>query len=153
MVEGYESGSPSVQASSDGSADGRVKVIVQAAPGKQADAGAGARNAGGEVQGSFASLVQVEMPISGLRDLAASEAELAKIRDRPVWGRWLWIGPYQLKRMVERYERQGKPELAAEINRIREELGDNNYSEINQWGAAARWTQLEIRKSQPEKEA
>lgn len=64
---------------------------------------------------------------------------------RPVWGRWIWMGAYLLYRMAEQWEK-GKPELASKINEIRNELHQNNYSNINQWGAAARWVQLEIRK-------
>jgi CRISPR-associated protein Csm1 len=81
-----------------------------------------------------------------LRQLAADEADEARrMKGRPVWGRWLWQGPYQLTRMAER--QRNKPELASAINQLRDDLDKNNYSEINQWGAAARWAQLESRKS------
>jgi CRISPR-associated protein Csm1 len=81
--------------------------------------------------------------IQVLRQLALDEAEAARDRGRPVYGRWLWIGPYQLKRMAER---QKDPQLARAIDSLREELDENNYREINQWGAAARWAQLLTRK-------
>lgn len=80
-----------------------------------------------------------------LRNFAAQEADKARrMNGRPVWGPWLWLGPYQLTRMAER--QKNKPELAAAIIKLRDELEKNNYSEINQWGAAARWTQLLTRK-------
>jgi CRISPR-associated protein Csm1 len=82
-----------------------------------------------------------------LRQLALDEVEAAKDRGRPVYGRWLWIGPYRLKRMAER---QKNPELARAIDDLREELDENNYREINQWGAAARWAQLLTRKKRHE---
>lgn len=83
--------------------------------------------------------------IQALRQFAQDEAEAVKSRGRPIWGRWLWIGPYQLTRMAEREEKR-KPELARALKRLRDELGENNYSEIAQWGAAARWAQLLTRK-------
>jgi CRISPR-associated protein Csm1 len=86
-----------------------------------------------------------------LRQFAAQEADEAKrMKGRPVWGPWLWLGPYQLTRMAKR--QKNKPELEAAIKSLRDELEKNNYGEINQWGAAARWTQLETRKSHNEKE-
>ena len=38
-----------------------------------------------------------------LRKLAAGEARAAEKSARPVWGSWMWMGAYQLKRMAERY--------------------------------------------------
>ena len=86
-----------------------------------------------------------------LRQFAMQEADEAKrMKGRPVWGPWLWLGAYQLTRMAERYK--NNPELQAAILQLRNELDKNNYGEINQWGAAARWAQLLTRKSQQEKE-
>lgn len=81
-----------------------------------------------------------------LRQLSASEARAAGKTGRPVWGPWMWMGAYQLTRMAERYKKN-QPELAAEIESIREDLGANNYADIQMWGAAARWAQLATRKS------
>jgi len=84
--------------------------------------------------------------IQTLRQLAADEAdERKRMGDRPVWGPWMWHGAYNLKRMVERYENK-QPDLAEVIESIRDDLDKNEYSDINQWGTAARWTQLETRK-------
>jgi CRISPR-associated protein Csm1 len=87
-----------------------------------------------------------------LRQLASDEADTAKrLKGRPVWGPWMWRGAYLLTRMAQRYEKQ-KPALAREIESIRDELNKENYTSISQWGTAARWTQLEIRKVSSEKE-
>jgi len=80
-----------------------------------------------------------------LRQLAGqSAAQEKKSKGRPVWGPWVWRGAYQLTRMAERYQRS-KPELAAELLAIRDELALDNYQTIQQWGAAARWAQLFLR--------
>lgn len=85
-----------------------------------------------------------------LRSLAENEADVVKrSKGRRVWGPWMWHGAYQLTRMAEQYKK-GHPELSKAIEAIRDELDANNYSEINQWGTAARWTQLEIRKTREE---
>jgi CRISPR-associated protein Csm1 len=81
-----------------------------------------------------------------LQQLAASEARAAGQAPRPVWGPWLWMGAYQLTRMAERYQKH-QPELAREIESIREELAANYYADIQIWGTAARWAQLATRKS------
>ena len=84
--------------------------------------------------------------IQVLRQLAEDEADQAKVQQRPVWGPWMWKGAYLLTRMAERYKETNK-DLHKEILAIRDDLDANNYSEIPQWGAAARWTQLHVRKS------
>ena len=81
-----------------------------------------------------------------LRQLAASEARAARQSSRPLWGPWMWLGAYQLTRRAERCKRN-QPELAKEIESVREELGANNYADIQMWGTAARWAQLATRKS------
>jgi CRISPR-associated protein Csm1 len=82
-----------------------------------------------------------------LRQLAADEAdERKRVKDRAVWGPWMWQGAYSLKRMVERCEKKKQSDLAQAIESIRDDLDKNAYSDINQWGTAARWTQLETRK-------
>jgi CRISPR-associated protein Csm1 len=88
-----------------------------------------------------------------LRKLAKAEADKARrMNGRPVWGPWMWIGAYQLKRMAERYAKQGYKNLSNEIEKIQQELNANNYGEINQWGSAARWAQLKTRKPSKGKE-
>jgi CRISPR-associated protein Csm1 len=79
-----------------------------------------------------------------LRQLAQDEAESAASSGQRVWGPWMWRGAYLLTRMAERYK--AKPALETAIRAIRDELNANNYGEIEQWGAAARWTQLSVRK-------
>jgi len=82
-----------------------------------------------------------------LRKLAADEADEARrMKNRPVWGPWMWKGAYQLKRMAERMKVR-TPELSTKVDQLREELAANDYSEINQWGVVARWTQLLTRKT------
>jgi len=64
-----------------------------------------------------------------------------------VWGPWMWHGAYHLTRMAER-ARKKKPELESALLAIRDELSADNYTSIRQWGAAARWAQLWLRKKQ-----
>lgn len=83
------------------------------------------------------SLIQI------LRRLS-TDSELHKQgKSRRTWGHWIWMGMYLLTRMME----QNKP-LASEINGIQESLHSANYKNLNQWGTAARWTQLKTRKKQ-----
>jgi hypothetical protein len=64
-----------------------------------------------------------------------------------VWGAWMWHGAYQLTRMAERERNRNAP-LRSELVAIRDELSRDNYGEIGQWGAAARWVQLQLREAQ-----
>jgi CRISPR-associated protein Csm1 len=81
-----------------------------------------------------------------LQQLARDEADTAKrLKGRPVWGPWMWRGVYQLERMAER-EKKNK-ELFKAIEDIRNDLSGNEYRDIAQWGAAARWAQLWLRKT------
>ncbi len=77
-----------------------------------------------------------------LRALAQMEGEAVKEKDRPAWGRWMWLGAYQLARMEEHYK--NAPDLKEKIARLREKLG--NFQYLGTWGAAARWAQLETRR-------
>ncbi len=80
-----------------------------------------------------------------LQRLAQDEADTAKrLKGRPVWGPWMWLGAYQLTRMAEREGKKNAP-LQQELMAVRNELSANNYGEIAQWGAAARWAQLWLR--------
>ena len=82
-----------------------------------------------------------------LQQLALDEQQHDKSRGRHVWGRWIWMGMYQLTRMQERNK-----DRVAEIGAIRDDLQKNNYQDIDQWGVAARWTQLYTRKKGKEDE-
>lgn len=77
-----------------------------------------------------------------LRALARMEEETRKEAGRPVWGRWQWMGAYHLARMEERYK--NNPDLKAKIAALREKLG--TFEDIEAWGKAARWAQLETMK-------
>jgi CRISPR-associated protein Csm1 len=83
-----------------------------------------------------------------LQQLANDAKTHSDGKSRHVWGRWIWMGIYQLTRMVERAK--GKSELAAQIEAVKTNLQDSNYRDIHQWGAAARWTQLKMRKQTKE---
>ncbi len=80
-----------------------------------------------------------------LRQFAAEKNYLVqRKRTRLVWGPWMWRGAYMLTRMAERVGKK-QPQLSQELIAIHNELDKNNYEEIDQWGCAARWTQLETR--------
>ncbi|MEJ5224213.1 MAG: type III-A CRISPR-associated protein Cas10/Csm1 [Anaerolineales bacterium] len=76
-----------------------------------------------------------------LRALARMEEETRKETGRSVWGRWKWMGAYHLARMEERYKNNAN--LKDAISKLREKLGA--FEDIEAWGAAARWAQLEMR--------
>jgi CRISPR-associated protein Csm1 len=105
-----------------------------------------------QVKAKFERIVRIVKELEGsqaviqvLRDLTEQKAKKSeKTRNKDVWGPWQWHGAYLLKRMEER--EKGRPELAREIKAIREELDEDNYSKLYQWGAAARWAQLKTRK-------
>lgn len=89
--------------------------------------------------GGTQSILQV------LQNLAEMEADKAhRLKGRPVWGPWMWRGDYQLKRMTEQVKKKN-PELANEIDYVLNELRPL-YRDIPQWGVAARWVQLYVRK-------
>lgn len=82
-----------------------------------------------------------------LQELARQQAEREeKGHQKPLWGPWMWRGDYQLFRMNERAR---NVELKQLYESLREQLHatDPAYAEIADWGKAARWTQLDIRKS------
>jgi CRISPR-associated protein Csm1 len=83
-----------------------------------------------------------------LRSLAKMEEETAEAKGRPVWGRWMWLGAYQLKRMEERYDKNDT--LKQKLADVRRKLGD--FQNMITWGAAARWAQLETRKISNQKQ-
>ncbi|PWH13625.1 MAG: type III-A CRISPR-associated protein Cas10/Csm1 [Anaerolineae bacterium] len=89
-----------------------------------------------EAQAGPRSILQV------LRTLAIMEEEAIQIKGRPVWGRWMWLGAYQLKRLEER--QKNKPELKQKIAALHKEI--EPFQNLDIWGAAARWAMLETRK-------
>jgi len=102
-----------------------------------------------EVRAKFERVVRIVEELKGphaiiqiLRELAEMKAQKLK-NGKEIWGPWQWRGAYLLKRMEER--EKGKPELAEAIVSISKDL-EPNYVNINQWGAAARWAQLQTRK-------
>lgn len=104
------------------------------------------------VEAKCARVIRIVTELNGpraiiqvLRELAEQKSKKQKTSQQEVWGPWQWRGAYLLKRMEERAS--NNKELAAAVKTIREELDNDNYSELNQWGAAARWAQLKTRKS------
>jgi len=79
-----------------------------------------------------------------MRLAQVQESRAGKSPRRLIFGPWMWLGMYQLSRMAERAKE--KPELASAILAIRDELNQNDYRTLHQWAAAARWTQLKLRK-------
>lgn len=77
-----------------------------------------------------------------IQQLAREEQEHKKVKGLHVWGRWIWMGMYQLTRMRERHK-----DSSSEIKFISDELNQNKYQDIHQWGVAARWAELLNRKS------
>jgi len=88
-----------------------------------------------------------EALIQVLRRLAADEQYHRSRRaaaGRPIFGPWVWQGMYLLTRMADRYK--DRPALHDGLCRLRDELHAGGYQDIHQWGVAARWTQLLLRK-------
>lgn len=82
--------------------------------------------------------------IDKLRKLAADEQAKADKFGRPIWGPWMWRGAYYFTRMKEQYK--DKEELTGKLEKIHDDLENNEYQNIALWGTAARWAQLETRK-------
>ena len=81
-----------------------------------------------------------------LRSLAKMESEAAEGETRPVWGRWMWMGAYHLTRAIKRSKKKNNPELAKALDEMLTDFERNHYRDLPQWGAAARWAQLLLRK-------
>ncbi len=84
-----------------------------------------------------------------LRELGDQAEAARKIKGKPVYGPWIWRGEYTLARMIER-ERKSRPELAIALEKIKTELNKELYMRIEEYAAAARWAQLEIRTNHQE---
>lgn len=79
-----------------------------------------------------------------LRSLPERQSKVQKKQGEPVlFGPWLWLGQYQLKRMEERLKEGDKKEF---VKKLKTELHASGYQQIIAWAAAARWAQLETRK-------
>jgi CRISPR-associated protein Csm1 len=78
-----------------------------------------------------------------LQQLAHDAEQHTDSKFRHVWGRWIWLGTYQLVRFANLAKSDA---LRNAITSIRDDLGKANYRDIDQWGTAARWIQLKIRK-------
>ncbi len=109
-----------------------------------------------QVEAKFERIVEIVENLDGpraiiqtLRMLAEQKSSKEKTSGKEVWGPWQWRGAYLLLRMEER--EKNRPKLVAAIHAIREELDLNNYSELNQWGTAARWAQLITRNKNDER--
>lgn len=81
-----------------------------------------------------------------LQTLYLHQKEATTEQEKLVWGPWHWQGAYQLTRTAERASTDLRPKIEA----IRNSLSENNYANLDQWGAAARWTQLRLRKEHAE---
>ncbi len=88
--------------------------------------------------------------LQDLQKLAKQEAESVRRLGRPVWGPWMWLGAYRLKRLAEMHK--DKPALKQAIEQIYNTLDEDNYRRISHWGYASRWAQLTIRKKGKEPE-
>lgn len=79
-----------------------------------------------------------------LQGLASQEQKRREERsnDKRVWGPWMWIGDYQLTRMIER----SSGELKEKLKHIHQQARGDLYAGILQWGKAARWAQIYLRK-------
>lgn len=97
----------------------------------------------------FTTLVQIVQELGGPHSLLQVLQRLADLYqsrrgggNRPLWGPWMWLGDYQLKRMVE--QAKSKPGLQAALEEIYHELSPL-YRNLPLWGKAARWAQLYLR--------
>lgn len=91
------------------------------------------------LEGPQAILQSLQM-LSGLEKTKAKTS-----KEKPVFGSWMWLGAYQLTRMAEKEEKKN-PALAKEIKNILAELNATYYADIREWGVAARWVQIYVRK-------
>lgn len=88
------------------------------------------------------------LPSSLLQLLQQLDAQQVEAQQRTgakkQFGRWMWMGEYQLYRMEEQYKHQ--PDVKNELEKIRTELKKSYYMDLHQWAKAARWAQLATRK-------
>jgi CRISPR-associated protein Csm1 len=90
--------------------------------------------------------------IQRLRQFATDEAATRKkAGGKMVYGRWMWLGVYYLTRMEELALKK-RPQVSDAIKKIRSSLDKNDFRNFAQWGTAARWAQLELRKQNGNKD-
>jgi CRISPR-associated protein Csm1 len=92
-------------------------------------------------QDSPRSLIQLIKQLSALQ----MKAKQARDDNRPLWGPWMWMGDYQIQRMIQRAKSQP---LRGSLQRLQQSLhaGTHPYARLDDWGTAARWAELELRK-------
>jgi hypothetical protein len=73
-------------------------------------------------------------------------------RKRTIWGPWTWQIAYHFARRIGEEKRKGHTEIAEALTQIPESLKDDNFRNLPQWGAAARWAQLFLRDKGNERE-
>jgi len=91
-------------------------------------------------EGGARRLLQLLQQLDDMQTLVISR----RINRKPVWGPWMWMGDYHLKRMEDRT----KGSVKEKIKHLRESLHDPNslpYENLHEWAKAARWAQLELR--------
>lgn len=82
-----------------------------------------------------------------LRELAIKKVDMQRADGRLKYGPWMWWGTYRIYRMEKRAEKKHQDKLAGKLNEIRTSLEKENFENLDQWGTAARWAQLYLRKS------
>ena len=75
-----------------------------------------------------------------LRELAEKAEEHKRKDERVLYGPWIWQGEYLMARLQER-----QPKLAGDIQKLRSEMHDAEFRNIDVWGVAARWAQIRTR--------
>lgn len=84
-----------------------------------------------------------DLPSALLQTLQQLDSQ-REVSGRKQFGRWIWMGEYQLFRMEERLK--GNRAAAEVIRKVRTQLRESYYSDLHQWAKAARWAQLAIRR-------
>ncbi|HEY9075266.1 MAG TPA: type III-A CRISPR-associated protein Cas10/Csm1 [Anaerolineaceae bacterium] len=75
----------------------------------------------------------------------AARNQRKKKKPERVWGPWMWKGEYQLKRMLERAEKDKNVELKQALSQVHQQVSTELYENLFQWGKAARWAQILVR--------
>jgi CRISPR-associated protein Csm1 len=67
------------------------------------------------------------------------------VRKRVIWGPWMWQIAYHFSRRIDEEKRKHHAEIVEALAQIHQSLKDDNFGNLSQWGAAARWAQLFLR--------
>ncbi len=110
-----------------------------------------------DLTGRYKQLVHIVDQLGGPRSLLQLLQQLAnqaeekaqRHKTKPVWGPWMWLGEYQIRRMLERAEKQ--TELAEALKAVHQDLSPFYYPTLQQWGTAARWAQIYLRNEKEDK--